>query len=218
VTALSHGGRVLIQLPKVSQNPGCHTDEFWHWLWPLPLPRQAATHSISKRWFPIDLPLERKLYIEEEKVHLRAAFHDQYGMNLAMGGLGNRNPWSGQKVIADGRHGHLYIHYMRPSNQDYGGLLIGCEGSAPPDRIPHSLSDKMDQSGHEHGWGDAGKYSATGGLKFKDKGWLNAGPTVTLDGIVIDLAFVFGTESMANFVMRMTDHFEPHMLGKPGYW
>jgi hypothetical protein len=224
VTALSHGGRVVIQLPKVSQTPGCRQDEFWHWLWPHPLTRKAATHKISKRPGPgINLPYGRKLYIREEKTWL-GTFHGQYGTHLAMGGFGNRNPWSGERVAGDGRHGHLYIHYMPPTIQDYGGLLIGCEGSAPPDRIPDNLPDKLDQSGHKHGWGDAGKYSATGGLKFKDKGWLNAGPTAPLDGIVIDLAFVLPggkmpTGSMAHFVMDMTDrHFRPEMLGKPGYW
>jgi len=223
VTALSHGGRILIQLPKVSQVEGCREDEFWDWLWPNPLPREAATHSIRKRPGPgIDLRQGRKLYLQEEKKFF-GSYHDQYGIDLAMGGKGNLNPWSGQRVCADGRHGHLYIHYMRPTNQDYGGLLIGCEGSAPSDRIEKNLPDKLDQSGHKHGWGDSSKYSATGGLKFKDKGWLNAGPTEPLDGIVIDLAFMRdgprGRESMAHFVMRMTeDYFEPEMLGKAGYW
>jgi hypothetical protein len=215
VTALSHGGRVLIQLPKVSGAPGCGQDQFWEWLWPNPLPRQAATHSISKRWSTVALPEGRKLYIKEEKTRL-GTYHNQYGTNLAMGGLDNRNPWSGETVRANGRHGHLYIHYMPPTIQDYGGLLIGCEGSAPSDLIPDNLPDKADQSGHEHGWGDAGKYSATGGLKFKE-GWLNAGPTVELNGIVIDLACMRGPASMANFVMGMTRYFDSHMLGKSGF-
>jgi hypothetical protein len=239
-TALSHGGRVTIQLPPISNTPGCRENEFWNWLWPAPQKRAAATHALSQRSHALQLPDGRVLKIEEHRgktAAMRSGLDPRkhhYGMNVALGGQGKRNPWTGQVIQADGRHGHLYFLHYASTDKQCGGLLIGCEGSGPPDRM-RGLADKMDQTGHTHDLlGSSSKFSPTGGPKFKaatkevvkerkilpDKTrkayWHNCGPTSEDNGIVVDLAYIRNQESMASFVMRMEPHFASDCLGWPG--
>ncbi|RMF35868.1 MAG: hypothetical protein D6747_01630, partial [Chlorobiota bacterium] len=131
-SVLSHGGRVLIQLPKAS---GAAADAFFDWLQgPSKIiernRRLAATHGIE--YLPYSeresLGMGRRHRIKETKHGQR-----HYGVNISLGGTGNINPISGNKIDSNGEHGHLYVFYLPPTADDYGGLLIGCEGSAPID-------------------------------------------------------------------------------------
>jgi hypothetical protein len=240
-TALSHGGRVTIQLPPISDSAGCRENEFWNWLWPAPQARAAATHALSQRSHALHLPDGRVLKIEEHRGKTAAVRSTldrrkhHYGMNVALGRAGYRNPWTGQMIQADGRHGHLYFLHYASTDKECGGLLIGCEGSGPPDRM-RGLTDKMDQTGHTHDLnGSSSKFSPTGGPKFKraegkevvkkrkifpDKTrkfyWHSCGPTSEENGIVVDLAHIRNQESMASFVMRMEPYFISDSLGWPG--
>jgi hypothetical protein len=80
-----------------------------------------------------------------------------YGIDLALGGVEHKNPFSGNTIHTNGEHGHLYIHCPTLSGQRQG-LLIGIEQSAPY---------KVDQYGGSHDTLATEKdYSATGGDLF----------------------------------------------------
>lgn len=169
--ALSHGGRVLVQLPTEPNMPGMTNANFWTWLWDYKTPRAraAATHGINRDTDPNEqLPNGRYLHMKEVGGKL-AAFKTSsggahYGIEIALGGAGNANPYSGKAVAPNGASGHLYLYYLPPAANKYGGLLIGCEGSAPPDR---KQAKHDDQFGGGHSiFGGSNTFSGTGGLKF----------------------------------------------------
>lgn len=169
--ALSHGGRVLVQLPRLANMPGMTHLNFWTWLWDYRTPRAraAATHGIDRGTDPAEaLPGGFVLHMKEVGGKL-AAFKtskggNHYGIEIALGGAGNANPFSGKAVAPNGASGHLYLYYLPPEANQYGGLLIGCEGSAPPDR-KNAKHDDQFGGGHSI-FGGSNTFSGTGGLKF----------------------------------------------------
>ncbi len=143
-------------------------DRFWWWLTGgrfsqgAAHTRALATHSTIRCRHPKPLPQNRLLYFDEEKAPVTSNIRDSmmgrhHYKNLALGGIGNLNPFSGMKITKDGSHGHLYMNYRAPGRAP-GCLLLGVEGSAP---------GKGNQYGKVH---DAsatkGEFSATGGQKW----------------------------------------------------
>lgn len=80
-----------------------------------------------------------------------------YGVNIGLGGIGNHNPISGNKIQANGEHGHLYVYYQAPTLENYGGILVGLEGSAPIDAW-----DNRPAVGHTKGSSQRSGYIGTG--------------------------------------------------------
>lgn len=195
---LSHGNRLLVQLPQ-------HTgDQFWDWLWgPLPRTRRlGATHGLK----PLSVPRAlgnrgHLLFLKELSGKGQASNRNHYGINLPVGGVGNRNPFSGNQIAASGEHGHLYLCYLAPTPNQCGGVLIGVEDSAPIDHWSGEIGARKalwawakkgytpgtqaynpvlgrlargwcyGQTGHAHRVGESGKFSATGGKKWIKYRW-----------------------------------------------
>jgi hypothetical protein len=148
-------------------------DRFWSWFADGDVhDRGVATHSTVAQDFGDAPPLgfNRALWFTEEKAaktvggvlsNLRDAVMGRHHYkNVALGGVGNRNPFSGVKIQKDGSHGHLYINYRSPGYKTFGCLMLGVEGSAP---------GMSNQYGKVH---DAkatkGEWSATGGKKWEN--------------------------------------------------
>eukprot|EP00818_Percolomonas_sp_WS_P002321 CAMPEP_0117442572 /NCGR_PEP_ID=MMETSP0759-20121206/4224_1 /TAXON_ID=63605 /ORGANISM="Percolomonas cosmopolitus, Strain WS" /LENGTH=504 /DNA_ID=CAMNT_0005234471 /DNA_START=62 /DNA_END=1576 /DNA_ORIENTATION=- len=186
-TVLSHGGRLVIQLPKGKSelskkvnNQSQFDYTFWTWLitgevdgdlsqfistaksgdqchmeGKILFKRLGATHGLS--FVPQDgdpdfvplpkeqlkLPFKKKKVLVEEKTsgfNLRDTkllgtgeyvlrHHRHWGGNIPLGGDGLKRGITGQMVRANGSHGHLYMYIMTPKKDQYGGMMVGLEGS-----------------------------------------------------------------------------------------
>ena len=219
-TSISHTARILISMP-----PGREGRDFWDWLWGRrgreairPRSRLMATHGISgcKRKC-ISRRYEVFKEVKETKGPLAGLgiVFDHYGVNIPLGGYGNRNPISGQIIDETGEHGHLYIAYGKNKlkRHERRAILIGVEQSAPWDRYGEdrenfSLVSNIrrvkrskeiyeegipDQYGGKHGAGGHSRYSATGGDDFSyndvKSSLSGIGPSRGnyIDGMFIDL-------------------------------
>lgn len=117
--------------------------QFFHrFLWEeKPYARAAATHGA------IELPKPEELsginmsrhFIETKPSLITAGAYaaylkmtsmeeGHYGINLALGGYGNKHYLSGREIDNKGENGHIYMYYL-----PQGAVLIGIEQSAPSD-------------------------------------------------------------------------------------
>ena len=91
--------------------------------------RTAATHSAKLR------KLDKNGVIESETKESKTfspfkVFSNQYGMNIAVGGLGSKGP-DGKAILGKGEAGHVYMRAEKGDAKHCASLLIGIEGSAP---------------------------------------------------------------------------------------
>ncbi len=127
----------------------------------------------------------------------------QYGMNVAIGGMGNRtinNPDEGF-ISNDGKHGHIYMHLESGNKDHYTGLLIGFESDAP---------GKTNLLGHTHGAGNPEFASSFGGQRIDEVGNKYGGRVVDLS-TVDEEAFRFvmdGLETTMRGYMESTNEAE----------
>ncbi|WP_052344942.1 eCIS core domain-containing protein [Planktothrix rubescens] len=151
--ALSHGGRVMINLPPIKQDE--NENEFIQWLFgaspesdltrkpqsynKIKDPNNKSDHYKAKVDTRIASSHNVKVTessLEEEKSNtfdvkgktgLKSTIK-HYGMDIPLGGLGNED-LAGDVILPDGRHGHIYIYYRPPSLTLPGSVLIGAETS-----------------------------------------------------------------------------------------
>jgi hypothetical protein len=91
--------------------------------------RTAATHSVKRRKIGQNGML-RSDSKEERTYNPFKIFGNQYGMNIAVGGIGSKGP--DKKIITgNGEAGHLYMRAEKGDEKHCGSLLIGIEGSEP---------------------------------------------------------------------------------------
>jgi hypothetical protein len=226
---ISHTARVLVQLGKTGTQSG---DRFWTWLWgrQWPQTRMAATHGVEfpAGWGEI---IKTGNYVQCEKrvvENKKGSSAQHFGVNVALGGKGMKNPFSGKEIHDNGKHGHLYFAYVPPTAERNGAVLIACEQSAPLDRYDPHDSGRLwgwakvvgmavsggvpDQYGGGHGLGGHNDYSATGGHDWTKGNLVGHGPERYLDGMFVDLSH----DGVYNWVIARAGTFTAADLGKPG--
>lgn len=160
---LAHGGRVAVVLPP-EIDPARKDDVFTTLTGEGTgmIPRAASTHAVvnPKAWGRAD-SVEG---FEEQHgmgVGVRglvgAKSTRDYGMDMAIGGIGHRGVNPGDAILNDGRSGHLYVGYSPGEHDEKGVVLLGLETDAPYRR---------NQTGHMHDmFATAEENSSTGGYK-----------------------------------------------------
>lgn len=135
--------------------------------------RLAATHGIS-RGYREKLKGGFIKYIKEERTsgislskstvlsnEINFQMHSHWAINIPLGGY-CLSTILGEKISANGEHGHLYIYHLPAEERKPGGILIGLEGSE---------FNKWDQTGHKHNINaTSSMLSPTYGFKWADNG------------------------------------------------
>ncbi len=129
-------------------------------------PRAGATHSMSRK---------RKVNGKEKEIKFFSP-RSQYGMNVAVGGLGNGGiPDSdGTKRLLknDGSCGHLFMHFEEGTKDKHAGMLLGFESDA------YGVTN---QTGHTHDKKATGEFASSfGGQRCDEIGDKYGGRTADL--------------------------------------
>ncbi len=119
--------------------------------------RTSSTHSLKCRTLKDDENYE--IGTKEKKVLFNLI--SQRGMNVAVGGLGNKGI-GGKMLKNNGSCGHMYSMRKRGNVGEYGAMLVGFESDAP---------GEMNQLGHKHSKKATGeKASSFGGQRTDEIG------------------------------------------------
>ncbi len=202
---LAHGSRVLIQIPPTDSKDAKH--EFINWLVQGDKSKQFTDKDGDQK----DNPLFRRFisshstdlvsiegkpcFVEQKGVTAGAidaitaigssddkAHH--FGLNLAFNVDESGLDSKGKTVKEpDGKHGHMYMHYIAPSKGNPGSLMIGVENSEPG-KAHHSILGTPNKSTHIGGskWNEMTKKS----MANDDLGGAIVAPS-TLNGMRVDL-------------------------------
>ena len=145
--------------------------------------RTAATHYAKRRKIGANGALRSETK-EEKTFSPFKVFSNQYGMNIAVGGVGFKGP-DRNVITGSGESGHMYMRAEKGDKKHCGSLLIGIEGSEP---------GKSSYLGNDHG---ARAKSAKQSAFLADKsivGKKTGGRQVDLSGIdARDLAELLDT-------------------------
>ena len=211
-SGLASAGAILSTPSKMS---AAGDDRFWNKLTKNNLhDRALASHSTYQTdWMdPPSLPGGRHLWFTEEKAKLASNVLDSmagrhYYKNVALGGVGNINPFSGVEIDANGAHGHLYVNYRAPQYKRFGSILLGVEGSAP------GCENQYGKLHDAHA--TKGEFSATGGRKWesllgKDAFYSDFESKKDVTLFVCDLSDQNTSKAMINI-----EGFSANQLGEP---
>ncbi|NER87820.1 DUF4157 domain-containing protein [Moorena sp. SIO3A2] len=173
-TALSHGGRVNIVIPKLAKKSEAGVRDPYallNWLGVTQAGKIDESIGAFKRSFGTHFMKRSR---QEEKVReqggklaaIKNKFYgtELYGINLAVGGIGQTD-FNSDIILPDGAHGHLLIVFRPPTTEKFGALEVGVETTAP---------GGASNEGYVHNWksteATANPLSSAGGAKAEKHG------------------------------------------------
>lgn len=93
--------------------------------------RTAATHYVSKQKMNSDGSVKSKSVEESPwSVTIHKVFPNQFGMNIAVGGIGEKGP-DQKTVLPNGTAGHMYVRKELGDEKTCGSILVGFESADP---------------------------------------------------------------------------------------
>lgn len=142
--------------------------------------------------------------ISEFKEVKKASFRHQYGMNVAIGGLGNpgiSGPNGPQTLKTDGSCGHMYMRVDKGGPDKTSSLLVGFESDAP---------GVNNQQGHGHSAAANGEFMSSFLAQREDEmGEKYGGRIVDCTGIQ--------PAALSKVLERFTGHYRTMLYGAMGY-
>lgn len=105
--------------------------------------RTAATHYVTRQKMNEDGSI--KSVSKEQspsRIMLHKIFPHQFGMNIAVGGIGETGP-DKKMILPTGSAGHMYLRQQLGDRTTCGSLLVGFESSD---------SGTTSNTGHKHNW------------------------------------------------------------------
>ncbi|MCR5031968.1 MAG: hypothetical protein K6A92_03820 [Lachnospiraceae bacterium] len=157
--------------------------------------RGGATHTMSRK------KREKSKGAKEIKFF---SPRSQYGLNVAVGGLGNAGIPGGpahaptrRLLKNDGSCGHLFMHYEEGTKRKHAGMLLGFESDA---------YGVMNQTGHVHDKKATGEFASSfGGQRCDEIGDKYGGRVVDLSGCDADTytsILEMADSAFANLLMK----------------
>lgn len=170
--AFSHGGRTKFALPYGGNQKAVLKSVMEDPAHPAGLKsRASATHYVSAQKVDANGNTVSEMKEERPRINPFKLMSKQYGMNVAVGGMGEMGPHR-ERIMADGRNGHMYMRAEKGGERTCGSLLVGFENSGP---------GKKSRIGSSHG---ASAKSAGQSAFMADKGV----PGAVIDGRTVDLS------------------------------
>ena len=163
--------------------------------------RMSATHALHRK------RRDQSADAKEAKIKFFNPFR-QYGMNVAVGGMGNNGIPAGdhgataRKLKNDGSCGHLYMNMQKGDATKNTGMLLGFESDAFATR---------NQMGHKHDIFATGEFASSfGGQRCDEIGDKYGGRVADLSGVDIEAytkAMEYCDTAMENL---LTGKFQDH--------
>jgi len=226
---LSHGGRIIIQLPVRTTNSNRALD-LWNNLKGdsnVIVRRTTSSHRLHAN-AGTQMILNRKYRFKEYHGTLTGGHSliksvpivgytaggglygesNNFGMNVALGGFGQKNPWTGENIGRVGRDGHLFLYFNDKKIGECGGIMIGCENSDEGQKSQTGIVHDYRAISEEHSPCGTSKWPHI----FNKNG---IGSPNKYDAFLIDLSYGFDMppiDSQANNI-----HNIPRPIAPPNY-